>query len=337
MTPLLAIIRAVHFAACLLPLSVFGMSALVVNPTMAWMIGEAASLADPCGFVETFHRRVHRLLAACLALAFVSGFLWLWFSIAGMSGSSLRESLNADLFKMVLTQTPPGRVWLLRAGIALALAGAYQRGFKTARGPFWLCTLLSASLAGSLAWLGHAAAAEGVLADIHLGADVLHLLTAAVWPGGLLPFALLPRPSLRSSAPIEVHCVATRRFSSVSLMAVGVLAASGSVNSYCLVGNLDALFSTEYGRLLLLKLGLFAAIVTLGAVNLLRLKPALSGLPGRAANDGAVLRKLSRNVRMELCLAAAILLVVGILGVTPPARQDADAHRAGDPGLGYHP
>ena len=325
MTILLAIIRAVHFGACLLPLSVFTTMLLVVNPSVDRIAGKAAGPPGVSGAAEHFHRQLRRLLAVCFVAFFVSGFLWLWFSIAGMSGSSLRESLDAGLFKMVLTQTPPGHVWILRAVIALLLAAAAilasvaRRGFKT--GLLWLCALLGASLAGSLAWLGHAGAAEGPLANIHLTADVLHLLSAAVWPGGLVPFALLLRLLLKSREPalLGVLCVATRRFSSISLAAVGFLAASGSVNSYFLVGNLHALFSTEYGRLLLFKLGLFAAMAAIGAVNLLRLKPELSGFPDRAAIDVAVLKKIARNVFMELCLATVVLLVVGMLGITPPA------------------
>jgi len=327
MTILLAIIRAVHFGACLLPLSVFTTMLLVVNPSVDRIAGKAAGPPGVSGAAEHFHRQLRRLLAVCFVAVFASGFLWLWFSIAGMSGSSLRESLNADLFKMVLTQTRPGHVWILRAAIALLLAGAAipasvaRRGFKTARPVLWLRTLLGASLAGSLAWLGHAGAAEGPLANIHLTADVLHLLSAAVWPGGLLPFAFLLRLLLKSREPalLGVLCLATRRFSSISLAAVGFLAGSGSVNSYFLVGNLHALFSTEYGRLLLFKLGLFAAMAAIGAVNLLHFKPQLSGVPDRAAIDVAALKKIARNVFVELCLATVVLLVVGMLGITPPA------------------
>lgn len=314
MTILLAIIRAVHFAASLLPLSVCATGLLVVNP--------AAGNAGEC-----FHRQFRGLLAACFVAAFLSGFCWLWFSIAGMSGSTLRESLDASLFKMVLTQTSPGRVWMFRAVVALLLAGtaipvfSAHRGIKIASLPLCLCVFLGACLSGSLAWLGHAGAAEGSRANIHLAADVLHLISAAVWPGGLLPFALFMRLLLKSreTAQLAAACVATRRFSSVSLVAVGFLTASGSVNSYFLVGNIDALFSTGYGRLLLFKLGLFAAMITIGAINLLRFKPRLSGTPEHAAADAADLKKIARNVFIELGLGTVVLLVVGILGITPPA------------------
>ena len=272
--------------------------------------------------LDLFHRQLRYLLAGCFIIVFVSGFLWLWFSIAGMSGSSLRESLDAGLFKMVLMQTPPGHVWMLRAAIAVLFAGAAcaaQRRFRTAL--LWPCALAGACLAGSLAWLGHAGAAEGPLAGIHLSADVLHLLSAAVWPGSLLPFALFIRLLLKSREPalLAVARAATRRFSSLSFVAVGFLAGSGSVNSWLLVGNLHALFYTGYGRLLLVKLAIFAVMVAIGAFNLLRLKPRLSVSGGYASSDAAVLKRIARNVFIELCLGAIVLLAVGILGITPPA------------------
>src|ERR1700722_6338849 len=118
MTMVLALIRAVHFCACLLPLSVFATLLLVVNPAS----GRAAGPPRASDVAARFHRQIRNLLAGCLVIAFVSGFLWLWFSIAGMSGSTLRDSLDAGMFRMVLTQTPPGYVWLLRAALLLLLA-----------------------------------------------------------------------------------------------------------------------------------------------------------------------------------------------------------------------
>lgn len=314
-TILLALIRAAHFSACLLPLSAFTTILLVVNPA-AGRIKKAP--VPPCASnaLAHFQKQTRYLLAACIITAFVSGFLWLWFSIAGMSGATLRESLDASMFKMVLTQTPPGHTWLLRAAILLLLtATCFFR-----HSPFvirhLLCLCLAVLLAGSLAWLGHAGAADGPQAKFHLAADVLHLLSAAVWPGALVPFALFIRLLLKSRDPalLTIASAATRRFSSMSLVAVAVLAASGSVNSYFMLGSINALFTVGYGRLLLFKLCLFLVMITIGAINLLNLKPRLS-----VSSDEAVLQQIARNVLIELCLGALVILVVGLLGITPPA------------------
>ena len=179
-----------------------------------------------------------------------------------------------------------------------------------------LCLCVAGLLTGSLAWLGHAGATDGPLAKLHLAADVLHLLAAAVWPGALVPFALFIRLLLKSRDPalLTIASAATRRFSSMSLIAVAVLAASGSVNSYFMLGSINALFTVGYGQLLLFKLCLFMVMITIGAINLLNLKPRLS-----VSSDEAVLQQIARNVLIELCLGTLVILVVGILGITPPA------------------
>ncbi|MGB8354438.1 MAG: CopD family protein [Chthoniobacteraceae bacterium] len=322
-TILLALIRAVHFSACLLPLSVFTTILLVVNPASG-RIGKAPVPPGASNALAHFQKQTRHLLAACIITAFISGFLWLWFSIAGMSGATLRESLDATMFKMVLTETPPGHIWLLRAAILLLLTAACIFRHSSLVIRHLLCLCLAGLLTGSLAWLGHAGATDGPLAKFHLLADILHLLSAAVWPGALVPFALFIRLLLKSRDPtlLTIASAATHRFSSMSLAAVAVLAASGSANSCFMLGSLHALFTIGYGRLLLFKFCIFLAMITLGAINLLNLKPRLSNIPGTASPTGATeaaQQKIARNVLIELCLGALVLLVVGILGITPPA------------------
>jgi putative copper resistance protein D len=112
----------------------------------------------------------------------------------------------------------------------------------------------------------------------------------------------------------------TRRFSALSLLVVGALAATGLTNSYFLVGSLRALVASEYGRLLMLKLLLFFTMIGLGACNLLRLKPQLISANERNDQQRGALRKLMRNVIAELCLGTLVVLIVGALGATPPPR-----------------
>jgi putative copper resistance protein D len=183
-------IRAVHFGSCLMLQSVFILLFLEVLPGWNVTHGRDALAYDH------LYRLVHRLVALCLLAAFVSGFLWIWFATASMSGSGLSESLQPSLLWMVLTQTQPGRVWLLRAGIAPVLATALlfifgkRRGSKTASLAIPLCALLAMALTASLAWLGHAGAGEGPNQNLHLAGDLLHLVAAGIWPAGLAPFAM---------------------------------------------------------------------------------------------------------------------------------------------------
>jgi putative copper resistance protein D len=291
MNALLILSRALHFGACLVLLSIFAVRLLVERPR-----------ADESGSPR-------KLAALCLALAACSGFLWFWAAAAGMNGSSLKASLNASLFQMILEQTPPGHIWLIRCaiGLLLGIVLCLPRG----QWRWHLCAALAAAFTASLAWLGHAGAGEDGQRTLMLTADVFHLLSASLWPAGLLPFALLLRRLTKAAALPAAHA-ASRRFSSISLVTVALLAASGSVNAFFLVGSFHALASTDYGRLLILKLALFAAAATLGARNLIAHKPALENTP-------AALRSIARNVWIEAALGAFIILIVAILGTLPPA------------------
>ena len=71
----------------------------------------------------------------------------------------------------------------------------------------------------------------------------------------------------------------------------------------------------------MLKLVLFGATIGIGAWNLFLCKSRLAiaeGSPPVDAQDAA-LAKITRNVLIEIILGTLILLVVGLLGITPPA------------------
>jgi putative copper resistance protein D len=289
MNELLILSRAIHFGSCLILLSIFAVRLVIER-----------ALADQA--------RARLRAGSCLAAAVASGLLWFWVSTAQMAGSGLMDSLNPQLLGMVLTQTPPGHVWLLRAGIAIALGVLLCIRRGNWRRPVGL--VLAAAFLCSLAWLGHAGAGEDGRRAVMLCIDCIHLLAAGIWPGGLLPFALLLRRLVKMGALRAAYATA-RRFSAMSLIAVGVLAASGLGNSFFLVGSLHALTATNYGRLLLIKLFLFAAALTLGAMNLLIHKPRLERVP-------SAIGSMTRKVWIEAALGALIVVVVAILGTLPP-------------------
>jgi putative copper resistance protein D len=117
----------------------------------------------------------------------------------------------------------------------------------------------------------------------------------------------------------EVAAFAAHRFSTLAMLSVGTLALSGIINTSNLAGTIPALVETEYGRLLLLKILLFIAILGPAAVNRLRLLPQLP------ATDAV--RQLRRNALLEIGLATTIILIVGALGTMPPGEHtQSDPH-----------
>ncbi|MEV7865317.1 copper resistance protein CopC [Streptomyces sp. NPDC088124] len=115
-------------------------------------------------------------------------------------------------------------------------------------------TVVAAGIAATWALSEHAS--TGIQPGIAMPVDVLHLLAAAVWLGGLtaLLIALHKAPSMERAA--------IQRFSRIAFAAVVVLAVTGIYQSWRQVGSWSALGGTSYGRLLLVKVGLVAVLVS---------------------------------------------------------------------------
>jgi putative copper resistance protein D len=136
----------------------------------------------------------------------------------------------------------------------------------------------------------------------------------------LAPLALLLTTAARHDDPtwaaIAHH--ATLRFSHVALVSVAILLVTGIVNAWILVGSFRGLIGTDYGRLLMVKIGLFAAMLAIAVINRLLLTPRLS----RLSDDGPrrdAQHRLKRNIIVEIALGLAIFAVVGVLGILHPA------------------
>ncbi len=92
------------------------------------------------------------------------------------------------------------------------------------------------------------------------------------------------------------------------------------MNTWFLAGSVPALIGTEYGHLLLAKVALFFTMVTVGAVNLLRMTPRLASELGiRHPLIAAALGHLRRNALIEAALGLCVLCIVAVLGILPPA------------------
>lgn len=344
--------RAVHFGACLLAFGAVAFDRWIAAPVLK---------DDPASIATRWPRSIARMVGWSLALALISGAAWFALNAIAMSGLAPSEALKADVLRVVLTDTHFGKLWALRASLWIAtlitigiarfaprlssrkpsLLAATVRSDRdvsplqaeaaftgrTAKSAIEgvVLLLLTAALAGSLAWAGHGT--EGNAPNVHLAADLLHILIGGLWPAGLLPFVLLLGQLRRAdgSEKWRMIAAATRRFSAMSLTSVVLLAGTGLLSGLLLVGAPSDLITTPYGKTLTAKVTVFLAMVALGATNLLRWKPRLSPTgDDRTAHAAARLRI---NVALELALGAIVLAIVGLLGILPPAiHAAAHAH-----------
>ncbi|MDT0378884.1 FixH family protein [Streptomyces sp. DSM 42041] len=108
----------------------------------------------------------------------------------------------------------------------------------------------------AVTWAASEHASSGIQTAVAMPVDVVHLLAAAAWLGGLATLAV----ALRSGTG-AVPATAARRFSRIAPAGVLVLALTGTYQSWRQVGSWSALTGTDYGRLLLLKLALIVLLL----------------------------------------------------------------------------
>jgi copper transport protein len=202
-----------------------------------------------------------------------------------------------------------GARWLVREIGFAALIAAALMSYRASK-PRMALTVGGAACAciGS-ALLGHSGAGTAV-ASTRLAADGAHLAAAATWTGALLVLVTVGFPLWRKQkvSSEDVRAV-LRRFGVYAAVCVSIIAVTGIYLASEVVGSVDAALLTTYGRTLLVKVTLVAAVGGLGLVNHRRLRRRRpSGVP-------------VRTVVAEALTAALVLGLAALLTSGQPARE----------------
>lgn len=182
----------------------------------------------------------------------------------------------------------------------------------------------------SLALDGHSLT-QSPIALIFVG-DVVHVVAAAAWVGGLVALWSLVRARRRADDP-EGAAQLVAGFSRLATWSLLALLAAGSAMSWVTVRAARALTTTGYGWTLLAKVALVAVLMVVGLYNKRRLVPAIVAARDsetaedaddltRRVGDGAWLR-LRQTLRLEAVLMASVVAVTAVLVGQQPASQDA--------------
>jgi putative copper resistance protein D len=294
----LIVSRFLHFSAVLL---LFGAAAF---PLYAYREGERGARTD------ALFDQLRRYLIPAAVLALLSAISWLCLTSANMSGS-LANAVNPAILAIVIRETDFGKIWIWRIALSAVLVVLFwpkRRSEVLALAQIAGAALLLTSIAGT----GHAGADATPWGTFHVAADSLHLLAASAWLGGLLPLAIVlahPSPDIPGSVDV------LNRFSGMGTLAVAALVLSGIINSLFQVGSIEIFVTSLYGRILIVKLGLFAVMLRYAAANRFNLVPALAKAPGE---PGAALARLRKHVAIEQVLGVFVLGVVAFLGTLAP-------------------
>ncbi|MCA1588402.1 MAG: copper resistance protein CopC/CopD [Chloroflexi bacterium] len=236
-----------------------------------------------------------RLLAAGLG---ISALATLGVAIAG--------ALEVGSVLDYLVDSSNGRLQVARALVAGAGAGVLLVVPPRLAGS----VAAGAGLAGItlLVGAGHASALPGPVAML---AQVVHVVGAAVWIGGIVGLlVLLLRPKLLSGVDARPAMrTLVPRFSALAFVSIGLVAMTGAYAAWVQTGRLVTV-DTEYGRTLVLKSGLALGALALGGLNF------LDGGRMRAWLDG-----MRSRLTLEAIVIAAVLLVTAALAITAPTEE----------------
>lgn len=217
------------------------------------------------------------------------------------------EPLPADLVRSILLEGAWGTGWLtLIAASFLALV--FSRRLRE-HPPVQRTAILLLSIAALWGQTGMGHATDEVWALpigrlVHFG----HLIGGALWLGTLAVLALAAFPTLAHPERRTVLAEVVAGFSVPARLGAAMLLASGTISTWTYTGGAPTvLWSTTWGRLLLLKLALLAGVAALGWINWKRVTPRL------LAGETAAPEALRHAVHRELLLGAALLAVTAVL------------------------
>jgi len=236
----------------------------------------------------------------------------LWGVILGIVTSSLYFFIQVGAFSEsgfsgMWDTTYIGILWETGVGLSykLRLAGWFgvlllimaMRLNTTYIKPLSLITLLVTLLiAMSFSLVGHAAE-QAPWVRIAL---VLHVFIAMWWIGLLYPLGQWCREFPANTLRLLMH-----EFGKHAVFMVALLLIAGGGISYAVEGSFEALFNSPHGNILLLKLGVVAAILSLAALHKFRLVPGLETVQS--------VKALQFSISLEIGFALVILVITAAL------------------------
>jgi putative copper export protein/methionine-rich copper-binding protein CopC len=289
-----AIGRSLHFVALLLLLGAVGFRVLLLPRLVLTDVTRAV-----------LERRTWRLLSAAALLLAGAAVLRLWFQSTALHGAA--RAWNTELLSIMLTDTGWGRAWLLQvflfALLGMAIVWARPRRDRAA---VFVAVPAVLGLSAIPGLSGHAAGVTGIggLAVVN---DALHVTAAGTWLGTLAVLMIAAIPAIRQleSERDRAAADAVDRFSPLALICGSLVLLSGVLNAVMHLGSPAQLWSTGYGRTLLVKLMFVAVVGIMGVVNWRIIRPRL--------HDGDGMRRLRVSASLELAFAACVVIATAIL------------------------
>jgi putative copper resistance protein D len=280
----------------------FVLSAVALDPGAS---GPSAGLVSPAG------RRDLATATGATVLLAVSSLVLALFTLADVLGLPLGQ-LSAGILTTYLWEVETSRAYLIAAGLALVVAAGLAAARTLGMAAMWFA--LGAVAVGIPSLTGHAAGLGGHALALISG--MLHTIATAVWGGGVV--ALATHALMRDPGMAE----RVRRFGVVAIISVGTIAVTGIASAVTRMQSPAELVSTEYGRMVLVKV---LALAVAGGFGLLARRAWRS-----RGSGGGPGRMLAEVVALATALGVAV-----VLARSPFPREPVQLPTVGEDLIGY--
>lgn len=242
-----------------------------------------------------------------LVLSSVATLILRYVNTAGSAATNATQAEFSAQLGAYITQIDSGRLWALIVASTIILSMIVFAS-RTFTGIGWAFLMIIPILVPQ-ALMGHAAEAKGHIEAVNsLG---LHLIAVMAWVGGLIVLALIS-PTLTHRDDLGVII---KRYSTIALLSILVMAYSGFVNATLRVKGLSD-WLTPYGQLVIIKVVLTVVLGLIGFYYRERIIDHL-GTSLRAA------AAFWRMVLVEIAVFGAVVAVGIVLASSqPPVPQE---------------
>ena len=228
-------------------------------------------------------------------------------TLANILGTDLSEALDPTSLRSFISQITLGKYMFVQLCLALLVASVVIR----IKGVAGANALLLLSLVAIIAPVFESHSASSGSHALAIGSLVVHVIAISLWVGGLVAITFLKA---------DDRAIALPRFSALALWAAIAVSASGTANAWARL-SFQSAWSSDYARIVFLKILLTAVLIFLGYLNRRQLKGSLK-LSGK---------QLGRLLSFEVLIMAVTTFVGSKLStMQPPVRADSSQL---DPGL----
>ena len=308
-SPLFAVVRWLTFLAA------FGVVGAVAFRYA--VIGRMSGTGSPAGLalLEPALSRAANIGLSAAGLLLLTTVARLFVQSVAMHGTA--GAFDGGVVGSMIVGTLWGKAWMLQVVAAIVAAAGF---LAVRRGRFagWAAVALaSVAVALSLSLSGHAPASPR-WSGLAVASDSLHVIGAAGWLGSLF-FVVAAGLVASRRLPTEQRGAAVadlvNSFSPTALVFAGLTGLTGVFAAWIHLQQVSALWTSDYGQTLLIKLAVLSVVAGTGAYNWLRVRPALGDERGAG--------RIRRSASIEILVAALVLGITSVLVATSTPMSSA--------------